>query len=121
MVADSLEKFSRDQKAALLECLQRYGTDRQRTNDVGSLGDGLFELRQSLDGVALRIYFGSARDDDGPICLAVHALNKKSRKTPTHVLQTARSRLEEWKRRYPPALTSKPETPNPKKNKKHGK
>jgi phage-related protein len=98
VVKDALQELGLQQKAAINDLRRRYSKDALLPREIEALRKGLFALRTTVDGMELRLYFGKV-GKGGCICLAVHVINKKSRKVPKKDLDLARDRLREWKTR----------------------
>lgn len=60
---------------------------------VKPLGDGLWELRPEIAGVEFRIFYFFV----GETAILLHAIKKKSKKTPTRAIKLARDRIKEYR------------------------
>ena len=60
---------------------------------VGSLGNGLWEVRSRLDGRIARVIFCV----EGSTMVLLHGFIKKTQKTPTHELRLALKRMNQLK------------------------
>jgi phage-related protein len=87
-------KKERSEAAARLaldiELLGAEGTRSTRIS-IRGLGGGLLELRRLFEGVWYRIFFWAGKGD----VWLLHALEKKSAKTPLQDVELARKRMKE--------------------------
>lgn len=60
---------------------------------VGSFGEGLYEVRTSIDGNIFRVFFCI----EGSAMVLLHAFTKKTQKTPDDELEIARKRQKKVK------------------------
>jgi phage-related protein len=93
-VKNSLEALSLEHPAAFIKLrldLEVLGTEGLRSQriDVRSLGQGLWELRRRHEGLQYRLFFCAG----GGYAWLLHAIEKKSAKTPLDDLQLARKRM----------------------------
>lgn len=65
----------------------------------GEDNKGLREAILKYNGNEYRLVY-SVEDDEGPILLGVRAFPKKSNKTPSDHLKTARNRRKDWRTRH---------------------
>jgi phage-related protein len=106
VVEDALKLLGREQIAALNDLRKRFTSGRLLPREVETVGNGLLALRTTVGGMELRMYFGRV-GKGGCICLAVHVLNKKSKKVPKKDMKLARDRLREWQTRHAPPGTTR--------------
>jgi phage-related protein len=83
-------------RAGLADVIKRYRDGQSRRSDVGSLGDGLLELRDSSMNVQFRVLFIPW----GPHWVALTAFCKNQQKTPRTALKRARTRARQWRKVY---------------------
>lgn len=93
-VKDRLEALSLERPAAFIKLrmdLEVLGTEGPRSPriDVRSLGQGLWELRRRHEGLQYRLLFCVGRG----YAWLLHAIEKKSARTPLDDLRLARKRM----------------------------
>ena len=89
---ESLPAALRARLVRLLELIEDVGLEELRAPQVRHLEGEMWELRvKSQAGIARGIYVTAA----GRRLVLLHVFAKKSRKLPTHVLDTARKRMRE--------------------------
>ena len=89
---ESLPAALRARLVRMLELIEDVGLEELRAPHVRHLEGKMWELRvKSQAGIARGIYVTAA----GRRLVLLHAVAKKSRKLPTHVLDTARKRMRE--------------------------
>lgn len=85
-------KSVRAEAGWLLEQLEKYGTNLERTV-VGFLEDGIYELRWEVERNAYRLlFFFSGRQ----IIVVTHGFAKKTKKVPKGEIERARRLRAEW-------------------------
>ncbi|MCX5787371.1 MAG: type II toxin-antitoxin system RelE/ParE family toxin [Elusimicrobia bacterium] len=93
-VKDYLEALSESRPAAFVKLaldLETLGAEGLRSKQVGirPLGKGLWELKRLFEGTQYRIFFCV----EGGCAWLLHAIEKKSAKTPLDDLRLARKRM----------------------------
>lgn len=99
-VSEYLDRLVRERPKAFSRIavdLEVLGAEGLRSSQITirPLGDQLWELKRSYDGIHYRIFFGVSK---GAVWL-LHSLEKKTAKTPERELELARRRLKEVVRR----------------------
>jgi len=83
-----------------IELLKEFGIDLKYPHTEYMEGDankGLYELRTKLGNTKMRVFYFLF---DSNKFILLHGFTKKSRKTPRKEIETARKRMEDYKRRY---------------------
>jgi phage-related protein len=91
MATLSAKEFAKS--VAYMTILQESGSNLP-ANFVVHLGEGLYELRPEFGGVEMRYFYFTVL---GETIVKLHAIKKKTRKTPPRDLALARKRMEECK------------------------
>ncbi|NHM27783.1 type II toxin-antitoxin system RelE/ParE family toxin [Desulfofundulus sp. TPOSR] len=90
----SLQPKEQAKIARAIDLLEEFGPQIGMPY-VKHLGDGLWELRVPFGGQTFRLLFFI----EGNTLIMVHALSKKTPKTPLKELNTAIARMKDYKRR----------------------
>lgn len=89
---DALAEDVRQRFLRIAELIETHGLAAMREPHVRHLGGKLWEMRmKGKDGIARAIYVTAT----GKRVVVVHAFTKKTHRTPTRALETARARSKE--------------------------
>lgn len=101
-VSKELDQLTRDQRAVLIDAMDRYIRGAHLPKEVRSLRNGIFELRVSADRCAIRLHFANTSDSSGLVALALLVVNKKTQQARNQDIEKSLKRLSDWKERHRP-------------------
>jgi phage-related protein len=97
-VLQELNELSRGNKSKILAAIQLLEANGRslREPHVKYMGQGLWELRVSIQPGTYRVFYFYAEEDE---LVFLHAFQKKTQKTPLKELDLTRQRMADWNRR----------------------